>query len=194
MKTKLLVTLLIMTISHFVAWAQINGQDYKVDKNGDVVITKVVEGLTLNQNEIYGVALKYIESSYKDTKYKVVINSPENGVVAGEGEYLQFHEANYFPYSYFLNAPLLLRVDAKDGRARISVILSYYTGQRSNINKKSEIKDRICQFPPINDEQDEKSKLYNKAFPILYKKAEKTVNEVADELKSTRSAAPSDDW
>ena len=174
--------------------AQVKGQDYTVDKNGDVVVVKVVEGLALQRHEIYIAALKYLENAYKDTKYKIVINSPENGVVAGEGEYLQFHEDRIFPSSYFLNAPITLRVDAKDGRARISIILSYYTGKRSNINESEDIHDRISEFQPVNESRTERRKLYNAAFPVLFQKAQKTLKEVEGVLKTTRSSVPDTDW
>lgn len=174
--------------------AQIKGQDYTVDKNGDVVVAKVVEGLALQRHEIYLAALKYMEDAYKDTKYKIVVNSPENGVVAGEGMYQMFHEANYFPYSYFLDAPILLRVDAKDGRARVSITLSYYTGKRSNINETIDIHDRISDYQPVKEDEAEHRKLYTKAFPVLYAKVQKTIGEVVEVLKSTRSSAPDTDW
>lgn len=174
--------------------AQIKGQDYIVDNNGDVIVAKVVEGLVLQKHEIYIAAQEYLENAYKDTKYKIVINSPENGIVAGEGEYLQFHEDRVFPSSYFLNAPITLRIEAKDGRARISVILSYYTGKRSNINETEDIHDRISEFQPVNENQTERRKLYNKAFPVLFQKSQKTIKEVEDVLKSKRSSIPDTDW
>ena len=158
------------------------------------MISKIVDGLAIQKNEILSVALKYMEDAYKDTKYKIVINSLENGVVAGEGEYLQFHEDRIFPSSYFLNAPITLRVDAKDGRARISVILSYYTGKRTNINTSEDIRDRISEYQPVNESQTERRKLYNAAFPVLFQKAQKTLKEVEEVLKSTRSSIPDTDW
>ncbi len=191
---KRLLGLLFVMLPVISSYAQIKGQDYKVDENGDVVISKIVEGLSLQKHEIYIAAHKYLENAYKDTKYKIVVNSPENGVVAGEGEYLQFYEDNFFPYSYFLNAPFVLRVDAKDGRARISIILSYYTGKRSNINETVDIHDRISEFQPINESQAEKRKLYNKGFPVLYQKVLKTLKEVEEALKSTVSSVPDTDW
>ncbi len=191
---RVFITLIAVSFLNLSALAQIKGQDYVVDKNGDIMITKIVEGLTIQRNEIFSVALNYMEYAYKDTKYKIVINSPENGVVAGEGEYLQFHEDRIFPSSYFLNAPITLRVDAKDGRARISVILSYYTGKRSNINKSEDIHDRISEFQPVNESQTERRKLYNAAFPVLFQKAQKTLKEVEEVLKSTRSSVPDTDW
>lgn len=174
--------------------AQIKGQDYTIDKNGDVVVAKIIEGLSLQKEEIYTAALKYMENAYKETKYKIVINSPENYSVAGEGMYLQFYDDNIFPYSYFLDAPILLRVDAKDGRARISISLSYYMGKRSNINETIDIKDRISEFMPVNEKNDERRKLYSKAFPELYRKTQKTLNEVAKLLESTRSSVSDTDW
>ena len=185
---------IIAILFSLVAIAQIKGQDYTVDKSGNVVVYKIVEGLALQRDDIYLAALKYLENAYKDTKYKIVINSKENGVVAGEGEYLQFHEDNFFPYSYFLNAPFTLRVDKKDGRAKLSIILSYYTGKRSNINESIDIHDQVSAFQPVNEDESEHRKLYTKAFQKLYEKISKTLNEVETVLKSTRSSLPETDW
>lgn len=191
---RVFITLIIISFLNLSALAQIKGQDYVVEKNGDIMISQIVDGLAIQKNEILSVALKYMEDAYKDTKYKIVINSLENGVVAGEGEYLQFHEDRIFPSSYFLNAPITLRVDAKDGRARISVILSYYTGKRTNINTSEDIRDRISEYQPVNESQTERRKLYNAAFPVLFQKAQKTLKEVEEVLKSTRSSIPDTDW
>ena len=185
---------IIAILFSLVAIAQIKGQDYTVDKSGNVVVYKIVEGLALQRDDIYLAASKYFENADKDTKYKIVINSKENGVVAGEGEYLQFHEDNFFPYSYFLNAPFTLRVDTKDGRAKLSIILSYYTGKRSNINESIDIHDQVSAFQPVNEDESEHRKLYTKAFQKLYEKISKTLNEVETVLKSTRSSLPETDW
>ena len=185
---------IIAILFSLVAIAQIKGQDYTVDKSGNVVVYKIVEGLALQRDDIYLAALKYLENAYKETKYKIVINSKENGVVAGEGEYLQFHEDNFFPYSYFLNAPFTLRIDTKDGRAKLSIILSYYTGKRSNINESIDIHDQVSAFQPVNEDESEHRKLYTKAFQKLYEKISKTLNEVETVLKSTRSSLPETDW
>ena len=191
---RVFITLIVISFLNLSALAQIKGQDYVVEKNGDIMISQIVDGLAIQKNEILSVALKYMEDAYKDTKYKIVINSLENGVVAGEGEYLQFHEDRIFPSSYFLNAPITLRVDAKEGRARISVILSYYTGKRTNINTSEDIRDRISEYQPVNESQTERRKLYNAAFPVLFQKAQKTLKEVEEVLKSTRSSIPDTDW
>ena len=193
MKRRLFGTI-ISVIAAISLHAQIAGQDYVVEKNGDVVITKIINGLSLNRHEIYQAGLKYLENAYKDTKYKIVINSSDNCVAAGEGKYVQFHEDNFFPYSYFLDAPFILRIDGKDARARIMITFSYYTGKRSNINETIDIHDRISNFQPVNEAETEHRKLYGKAFPILLQKASKTIGEVEAALRSTLSSAPSADW
>lgn len=84
--------------------AQIKGTDYVVNDNKDVIVTRIIEGLPLQKTEIYTVARRYMEEAYKETKYKIVMDSHESGIITGEGTFDNFHEANYFPYSYFLSA------------------------------------------------------------------------------------------
>ena len=43
------------------------------------MITKTVEGLIIQRNEIFSVVLNYMENAYKYTKYKIAIKSSENG-------------------------------------------------------------------------------------------------------------------
>lgn len=163
------------------------GQEYTIDKNKNVVVSIILENLPLSKSDIFTTSQQYITESYKDTKYKIVSNDPENGTIAGEGMYTGFHEANYFPYAYFLNAPFILRVDAKDGRARLSITFSKYIGKRVNKNETIEISDRISDFYPVNTEEESHKKLYGKAFQILISKSKETLSELEKKLKSTQS-------
>lgn len=173
---------------------------YVVDSGGDVVFTRIIEDIPMSKAELYEAAYKYISTAYRDTKYKITKNSAEDGTVVGEGEYIHFHEANYYPSSYFLNAPIILRADAKDGRVRLSVVLSYYTGTRTNINKREEIHDRISECPPLSEMgkgdklYDRRKKLYEKAFVVLSEKVEKTLKEFEESIKASRSSAVDDNW
>lgn len=196
-KTIFSILCLCLSLSVF---AQKEATDYTIDNDGNVVFVRIVEDLSMSKQEIYNAAYKYISTAYRDTKYKIVKNSDEDGIVVGEGEYVHFHEANYPPSSYFLNAPIVLRADAKDGRVRLSAILSYYTGTRTNINKREEIHDRISECPPIakGDKSeklyDRRKKLYEKAFVALSEKVQKTLGELENSLKAARSAAADDNW
>ena len=184
----------------FSATAEDKNQEYVIDSEGNIVFSRIIEDIPMSKAELYEAAYKYISTAYRDTKYKIVKNSAENGTVAGEGEYIHFHEANYYPSSYFLNAPIILRADAKDGRVRLSAIVSHYTGTRTNINKREEIHDRISECPPIakvdKSEKlyDRRKKLYEKAFVVLSEKVKKTLREFEETLNVSRSAAADDNW
>ena len=185
----------------FSAMAEDKNQEYVVDDEGNVVFSRIIEDIPMSKAELYEAACKYISTAYRDTKYKIVKNSAEAGTVVGEGEYVHFHEANYYPSSYFLNAPIILRADAKDGRVRLSAIVSYYTGTRTNVNKREEIHDRISECPPIVPKADKsdklydrRKKLYEKAFVVLSEKVKKTLGEFEESIKASRSAAADDNW
>ena len=189
-----------MSVSIF---AEKETTEYTIDSEGNIVFVRILEDLSIGKQDIYNAAYNYISTAYRDTKYKIVNNSEEDGLVIGEGEYIHFHEASYPPSSYFLNAPIILRVDAKDGRARLSAILSHYTGTRTNINKREEIHDRISECPPIANSNkgeklyDRRKKLYEKAFVVLSEKVKKTLGELENSLKAARSSAASateDNW
>lgn len=186
-----------MSISIF---AEKENTEYTIDSEGNIVFVRILEDLSMGRQEIYNAAYKYISTAYRDTKYKIVNNSAEDGLVVGEGEYIHFHEANYPPSSYFLNAPIVLRVEAKDGRARLSLIVSHYTGTRTNINKREEIHDRISECPPIANGNksdklyDRRKKLYEKAFVVLNGKVTKTLDELESSLKASASSALDDNW
>lgn len=172
----------------------VKAQNYKVDENKNVVFTRLIEDLPLSRNDIYQSAKHYITNSYKETKYKINIDSEENCIISGEGLFNNFHEDAYFPYSYFLNAPFTLRVDAKDGRARLSIVLTNYTGTRTNQNKKELVEDLISAFPPVNENEDSHRKLYTKAFTKLMAKVEKTLTELEEKLKNTQAVVVDDEW
>ena len=196
---KILLLFMSMCLA-FSAMAEDKDQEYVIDSDGNIVFTRIIEDMPMNKAELHEAAYQYISTAYRDTKYKITKNSAEDGTVVGEGEFIHFHEANYYPSSYFLNAPIILRADAKDGRVRLSAIVTHYTGTRTNVNKREEIHDRISECPPIKKMDkseklyDRRKKLYEKAFVVLSEKIKKTLGELEDALKASRSAAADDNW
>lgn len=194
MKHMRFVFLLLTLLATSIVQAQIKDKDYTVDSNGNVCITCVLENLSPNANDIYAAARHYIQNSYKHVKYKITTDNDAAGTIIGEGEYMAFHEGSYFPYSYFLNAPVMLRVDAKEGRARIILTLSYYTGKRMNGNDTAPVHDLISQHYPINESETAHRKLYGKAFPALFEKAKKTLEEIKTALLNTHTSDVDNNW
>ena len=50
----------------FILSAQIvRANTYTIDPKGNVVFTKTIEGLSLDQEQVYNAALKYLQEAYK---------------------------------------------------------------------------------------------------------------------------------
>lgn len=173
--------------------SEVSNSEYTKDDDGNIIVSKIIEGINANAGDIYATARKYIENAYKETKYKIVQDDAERGIVMGQGRYLNFCTMNVFPSTYYLCADFYLRVDAKDNRARISLYAKEYTGQRQNINVTEEIADKIVDFPPINTSKAEKERLYSTAFPMLIQHMKDTLAEVEEALGKTISVS-NDDW
>lgn len=173
--------------------SEVSSSEYTKDSDGNIVISKIVEGINANAADIYATARKYIVNAYKETKYKIVQDDVERGIVMGQGRYLNFCTMNVFPSTYYLCADFYLRVDAKDNRARISLYAKEYSGQRQNINVTEEIADKIVDFPPVNKSTTKKERLYSTAFPLLIQHMKETLAEVEEALGKTVSVS-NDDW
>ena len=101
---------------------------------------------------------------------------------------------NIFPNTYYLNAEFKAKIDSKNGRARISLFVNKYRGQRINGNDVKELSDNICDFQPINLMNNEKERLYNKAFPILIKRMKTTIAKIEEALKAGILSVQDDNW
>lgn len=173
----------------------VHAQDYTVDANGNIVVSRTVEGLSGAAGDLYAAAKKYLQESYQVTRYEITTDAPDQGTVVGKGTFLNFHRVTILLNSYTLSAEFTLRIDAKEGRARITLSAHNYTGTRQNNNKTEELCDAIADFAPVNTVNEEKKKLYTKAFPVLVECMTSTVDEVEAELREVAGAAALDsDW
>lgn len=184
-------TILLLACSAIV----VHAQDYSVDANGNIVVSRTVEGLAGASSDLYAAAKKYLEESYRVTRYKIIVDAPDQGTVMGEGTFLNFYRVTILLNSYTLSAEFTLRIDAKEGRARITLSAHNYTGTRQNNNKTEELCDAIADYAPVNTINEEKKKLYTKAFPVLVECMTSTVDEVEATLREVAGAATLDsDW
>lgn len=167
--------------------------DYKVDDEGNIVVSKVVEGINAGKADIYAAALKYIKNAYKVTKYQITTENEKVGTIIGKGNLLNYYSKTIFPSTYYISSDIFLRIDAKEGRVRISVYAQEYGGQRQNANITEELHVRISDAPPVGDKVIEESSLYVKAFPLLLEQMEKILAEVEETLSKMVSVAV-EDW
>lgn len=169
----------------FILSAQIvRANTYTIDPKGNVVFTKTIEGLSLDQEQVYNAALKYLQEAYKDTNYKISISNKEKGIVVGEGSFLAFHQSSNLVKTYTFNIDFWVRVDAKDGRARVQFIAKQYkVTSLSDIGDEKVENVNISEVAPFADH--DHSRRYYKAYDDLKPMVDKTLNAVSEAIKST---------
>lgn len=170
--------------------------DFKVDAAGNVVFTSLIENLPLSQDDIYIASRNYIENAYKETRYKLLPESNHNGQVGGEGVFSSFFESNSLSKGTIFNAVIHLKIDAKDGRARVQVIVrNYQQVILSDFGNKERMDVLISSTAPLTENK-EKQKMYKKAFSALHELVHKTMFSVRETLNATQpsASAESDAW
>lgn len=175
--------------------AKVTAKDYVVDAGKNVVVSKTIEDLGLSSEDLLSLARKYFRDAYKETKYKIVQDDKEKQMVVGQGRYENFLVMNAFPNAYYLCADFYVRIDIKEGRARISLYVNKYSGQRQNGNITGVIDDPIADFAPLNTKNSTNKRLYSKAFPTLVERLKNTLAEVEQTIRQNASAyGNSADW
>lgn len=171
----------------------VKGAEYDVDGNGNVVFTSVVESLNLNKDEIRSAALKYLENAYKDTKYKIIQNEEDSGVM-GEGAIVGFHQQGGLAKSKTYSIRFYLRVDAKDRRARIRFIArNYEISTLADIGSDGKEEVLISECKPVGTVHNDKG--HQQAFEKLSALAAKTLTSMEKAIKDTVSSSQNnDDW
>lgn len=104
--------------------AEIDGK-WQLDDNGNVTIVKIVEAPDLKKDEIFNRALNYFTYNYVSGKSVIQTQDKENGLIVGKGIYDNVHIGMSIVTTY-VDAWHILRVDVKDGRARVIVTLTEY--------------------------------------------------------------------
>lgn len=172
-----------------------DGIGYKVNEAKQVVVQTFVEGLSLSKADIYNLAAAYMRDAYDPTRYTVSTADTEHGTVVGEGTLVNFFDYQLGFNQYYLDMDFKLRVDAKDSRARISVIADKYSSKCIDGNKTTQVADKIADFQPVCKSNDSKRVMYTKAFPAMLKIFKKEIDQLASKLKSAQGGSVGgDDW
>lgn len=105
-----------------------------VDNDNNIVLTKTVNNLDLAKENIYNRALSYIIQNYNDAKSVIQQQDKEAGIIISKGVFNKFYigngsfkfQGNKWEYFHYFSASHILRIDIKEGRVRINIILSNY--------------------------------------------------------------------
>ncbi len=165
---------------------------WKVDDKGvSFIIT--VDSLSLSASEIIAYSKEYLEEAYQYSKYNVENVNAERAFVISKREFNNFETYAAFPNQYSFNCEHHLRIDAKEGRARICFIVTEYDLLRINGNISERNKIKVKDVSPANPNADSSRKMYNKAFLAMAKLAVTTLYDIRETLKS-KVAVTVEDW
>lgn len=165
---------------------------WKADANGvSFVIT--VDSLPLSPSEIIKYSKEYLEEAYRPSKYEIETLDDEKYLVIGKGAFNNFESYAAFPNQYTFNCEHHIRIDAKQGRARLCFSMTDYDIIKINGNKNERNLVKVKDVSPVNTNADTSRKMYNKAFLSMAKLAITTLYDIKDMLKS-KTTIETVDW
>lgn len=173
--------------------AEIHGQ-YQVDDNGNVTYVDLLENLTLSKDEIYTRAKSFFIFTYNDADEVIQDDNKEAGTIIGKCIFKNIH-AGYNISSVTYDLWHILRIDAKDGRARIMLTLTDYNIVSMYGGAVSRSSQPVSKYYPINPGADNKT-MTGKAFYNGHHRARELMIAAIDAIinGSTSAGHASDDW
>jgi hypothetical protein len=171
----------------------INGQ-WQLDENGYITYQKVVDCSNLNQKELYNRAMDYFVHNYGDVDSVIENRDVVNGIIIGKGIFKKVHVLNDLLQSVIIDILHILKVEVKDGRARITISLTQY----DEIMRGGELPGNHYLYPisnqyPFNPNGYQKD-LYEQAFNKSHMKALETIASVERALRGDSTQKKDENW
>lgn len=182
-KTLLLIT--IIFLSQNALFSQTNEQKekiascaefYKVEGD-EIVFSTIIENIKGEKEDIYSRALAFFATAYKSANDVIQMKDKEAGTVIGKGIFTVYTKGGLAPVKYTCNHTL--RIDAKDGRARVILSGKIYDFTIGNDRYTMPIIDAY----PIAEKPKGNKKLYADVFIGLCETAKSTLSSVEKSLK-----------
>lgn len=174
--------------------AEINGK-WILDDNGNVTLTRTVDATDLSANEIYNRTISYFIYNYESGKSAIQIQDRENGFIVGKGLYVDVHFGVSF-LSTYISTWHIIRVDVKEGRARLIITLNEYEKNVISSNSPPLVSfSRVQDEYPINPKGNEKT-VMTKASYKSYHAALATLNSLEKAIKegNTSKSIENKEW
>jgi len=171
---------------------EIEGQ-YELDDIGNVTYTRVVAFDSMKKDEIYSRALAYFVYAYNSGKAVIQTQDKEAGTIIGKGIYPRVHTGMDFTTSVF-DTEHILRIDVKEGKARILVTLVQYnittiTGQ---YGQRSYSDFPVGALAPFTTKM---KTMGSKAFAKSHEKVQKTFSELERAIRDGNTGKEGkNDW
>jgi hypothetical protein len=169
---------------------EIEGQ-WSLDDNGNVTYQRIVEVPEMKKDDIYSRVLNYFVYNYGSGKSVIQTQDKENGQIIGKGLYEDLHTfSNGFGW-IILSTWHIVRVDVKDGKARIILTLTEY----SEDFKGSVSSHLVREEYPVNNDGNRKN-ITGKSFYKSHLKAIASLNSIEKAIKegNTSKKLEDDKW
>jgi hypothetical protein len=173
--------------------ASIEGQ-WQLDENGNVTYQKIVDSLNLTKTEIYNRAMDYFVYNYGDANSVIQNKDVENGIIIGKGIFKSVHTTNAVFLFYKVDTWHILKVEAKDGKARITVSMTQIDLTTSGGDTPdTHVSSLISEQYPLNPKGYQKN-IYGKGFYNSHIRALETIASVEKTLRVGGTQKVNDNW
>lgn len=177
--------------------------EWKLDDNGNVSFTKVVQLDSVKKEDIYIRALAYFTYNYKSGDDVVQFNDKEKGLIVGKGIFPEIYIDNGKIFKKVMSkydAVHLLRIDVKDGKARIIITIQQFkisthaTNWAASVSTPSYPMNVNQRFPFVDEIDKQKTMMCN----VIYKTVQRVKESFASIEKSLKegntTSDENDDW
>lgn len=156
-------------------------ESYTIDEE-NVVVSRTVENIEGSKDEIYARAKAYFARSYGDGKSVIQTDDKEGGLIIGKGLYANLTSFNLGAWT--MKAYHIIRVDIKDGRARIICNASTII-PNSSVHLDNRYEYSITNHYPITDKRAPslQKKPQAKAFAALVDRMNGSVQSLENALR-----------
>ncbi len=173
---------------------KIEGQ-WSLDDNGNVTYQRIVEVPEMKKDDIYNRVLNYFVYNYGSGKSVIQTQDKENGLIVGKGLYKDVHVGISLVTTY-IDAWHIVRVDIREGRARIILTLTEYDKKVTGGSTPPSYSTlKIEQEYPINEKGFLKT-VMGKAFYKSHQKAIASLDAIEKAIKegSTSKQLENTEW
>lgn len=173
--------------------AEMDGK-YNVDDNKNVTITKIIEIEGLKKEDIYIRVLSYFTYNYVNGESVIQIQDKEKGLIIGKGVYDNVH-VGISLVTTEIDLSHIVRVDIKDGKARIFITLTEYNSKIYGGNTPPAYSTiKVSDSYPINPDGWQ-STVYTKALYKGTKSAYASIDAIEKSIKDgNTNAAENKGW
>lgn len=171
----------------------IKGQ-WQTDENGHVIMQEVVECHSINKATLYNRAMNYFTCNYSDISSAILERDQVNGIIIGKGVFKKVYHYNSVLKNISVDTQYILKVEARDGRAKITLTLTEYDESvRGSEPPYVHYLYPVSKKSPFNTASYQ-ADIYKQAFNISHLRTVETIASVEKALMEEGTQKNKDNW